>query len=155
MSILTAAQGVINATMPLPWLVVAGQPSESQLTAMHAAGLTRVIDLRDPMEPRDYDEPAAASALGLNYFNPPVISGALTDKAMDGVLAALRGANGTPTLLHCNSANRTGGPLIAFLMIDQKMDEASAVDAAMRSGLRSAELLEWAVDYVKRVESRK
>ena len=150
MSLLTAAQGVVNASSPLPWLVVSGQPSDTQLTALHTAGVRTVIDLRDSMEERGYDEAATAKALGVHYVNAPIVSGDLSDGAMATVLAALRTANGTPTLLHCNSANRTGGPLLAYLMLDEKMDEASATDAAMRSGLRSAEYLEWATDFAAR-----
>lgn len=150
MSLLESATGVINAAMPLPWLVVAGQPTEKQLSALAQGGIRTVIDVRDPMEPRPLDEPATATAAGLHYINAPIISGGLTDAMMNRVLLAMRAAAGTPTLLHCNSANRTGAPLIAYLMIDEGMDEASAVDVAMRSGLRSAELLEWATDYARR-----
>lgn len=149
MSIPAATRGIANASMPLPWLVLAGQPSEGQLASLHAAGVRTVIDLRDPMEPRPFDEPATTLALGMRYVNVPVVPGALDEMAMDEVLAALRTAAGTPTLLHCNSANRTGGPLIAFLMIDHKVDEASAIDTAMRSGLRSVELMQWATEYAR------
>lgn len=150
MSLLAAAAGVVNASSPLPWLVVAGQPSASQLTALQAAGVGTVIDLRDTMEPRPFDEPDTATTLGMHYVNTPVVSGALTDQAMDRVLTALRASRGTPTLLHCGSANRTGGPLIAYLMIDEGMDQASAVGVAMRSGLRSVELMEWGTAYARR-----
>ncbi len=80
--------------------MVGGQPSAQQLTALHAAGVRTVIDLRDPMEPRSFDEAATISALGMHYVNAPVTSGALTDQAMDRVLAALRASRETPTLLH-------------------------------------------------------
>lgn len=150
MSLLSCAQGVVNATSPLPWLIVSGQPTEAQFAALHGGGTRAVIDLRDPMEPRPFDEPATTRALGMTYVNVPVVSGALSDATMDRTLAALRAASGTPTVLHCNSANRTGGPLIAYLMLDEKMAEASAVDIAMRSGLRSVELIEWATEYVTR-----
>ncbi len=150
MSLLAAAQGIINASSPLPWLVVSGQPSGAQLTALHVAGVRTVIDLRESMEERGYDEAATAHALDVHYVNAPIVSGDLSDVAMATVLAALRAANGTPTLLHCNSANRTGGPLLAYLMLDEKMAEAAATDAAMRSGLRSAEYLEWATDFAAR-----
>ena len=113
---LSDAKGVFNASMPLPWLIVSGQPSEEQLSALRAAGLRTVIDVRDPMEPRGFDEAEAGEALGLKYVNVPVVSGAVHDGTMDRLLAAMRDARGTPTLLHCNSANRTGGPLIAYLM---------------------------------------
>ena len=55
----------------------------------------------------------------MRYVNAPVVSGALSDDAMERVLGALRMRQGTATLLHCNSANRTGWPLIAYLMLDE------------------------------------
>jgi protein tyrosine phosphatase (PTP) superfamily phosphohydrolase (DUF442 family) len=150
MSLLAAAAGILNASSPLPWLVVGGQPSGPHLSALHAAGVRTVIDIRDTMELRPFDEHGTLGTMGIEYVNAPVVSGALTDQAMDSVLAALRAARGTPTLLHCASANRTGGPLIAYLMIDEGMDEASAVDVATRSGLRSVEIMEWGTEYARR-----
>ena len=149
MPLIDAARGIANATSPLPWLVVSGQPSDAALTALQAAGVRTVIDIRDPMEPRPFDEAATVRSLGMTYANAPVVSGALSDSAMDAVLEAMRTARGTPTLLHCNSANRTGGPLIAYLMLHEAMDEAAAIEVAMRSGLRSMELLEWATNYAR------
>jgi protein tyrosine phosphatase (PTP) superfamily phosphohydrolase (DUF442 family) len=150
MTLLAAAQGVVNAALPLPWLIVSGQPTAEQFAALHAGGVATVIDLRDSMEPRPLDEPTVVTALGMHYENVPVTLGALTDDAMARVIARLRAAAGTATLLHCNSANRTGGPLLAYLMLDHGYDESQAIDAAMRGGLRSAEVLEWATDYARR-----
>ena len=150
MPLLSIAQGIINASSPLPWLIVAGQPTRAQFTALHAGDVQTVIDIRDPMEPRDVDEPVVVNSLGMKYVNAPVISGALSDKAMERVLGALRAATGTPTLLHCNSANRTGGPLLAYLMLDEGLDEQAAIAIAMQSGLRSAEVMEWATEYARR-----
>ncbi len=150
MSLRQSLPSLLNAAEPLPWLITAGQPTPDDLRAARAAGVANIIDARDPMEPRGFDEPELASNLGLHYDNTPVVTGALDDVTMDRVLAALRAHAGTATMLHCNSANRTGGPLLAYLMLDEKMDEAAAVDAAMRSGLRSVEVLEWAVDYAHR-----
>jgi protein tyrosine phosphatase (PTP) superfamily phosphohydrolase (DUF442 family) len=150
MSLLSAAQGIINASSPLSWLIVAGQPTRAQFAALRAAGVQMVIDIREPMEPREVDEPGVVSSLGMNYVNAPVVSGALSDAAMERVLGALRTARGTPTLLHCNSANRTGGPLIVYLMVDEGLDEQAAIAIAMQSGLRSAEVMEWATEYARR-----
>ena len=149
MSLLSAARDIINASSPLPWLVVGGQPTRAQFTALRAAGVQTVIDIRDPMEPREVDEPGVVSELGMKYINAPVVSGALTDAAMEKVLGALRAASGVPTLLHCNSANRTGGPLIAYLMLDEGLEEQAAIEIAMQAGLRSVELMEWATGYAR------
>jgi len=144
------ARAMPNGSSPLPWLIVAGQPSASQLGTAAAGGVATVIDLRDPMEPRGYDEAAEAARLGMRYVNVPVVSGGIGDSQMDRVLSAMRESRGSPTLLHCSSANRTGGPLLAYLLVDEKMDDQAAFDLALRSGLRSAEYLEWATDYARR-----
>ncbi len=148
MPLLDTLADIPRASQPLPWLVTAGQPSAEQLRAARVAGVTLVIDLRDPLEPRPFDEPATITALGMRYLNVPTVSGALTDEMLDDLLGALRSSRDTPTLLHCASANRVGGPLIAYLMLNEGMSEQDAVNAAMRAGLRSPEMIEWALGYV-------
>ncbi len=150
MSLREAIAGAPNAAQPLPWLVTCGQPSADQFAAAHAAGIRAVIDLRDPMESRPFDEPAALDRLGITYRNIPVNVGALDDASLEAVLAALREFADTPTMLHCASANRVGGALIPYFINDRGMDEQAAIDAAMRVGLRSAELMDWGLDYARR-----
>ena len=150
MSLLDAIKGSPNGALPLPWLATAGQPTAEQFAAARDAGVKVVIDLRDPMEPRPFDEAAPLTALGISYINVPVVSGALSDQVMEKVLAAVRAHANEPTILHCASANRVGGALIPYFILDQGMDEQAAVDAAMAVGLRSAELMEWGLDYARR-----
>lgn len=150
MTDLAAATGVPQGSQPLPWLVVTGQPTLEQLTAAQKAGVTAVIDLRDPMEDRAFSEPTEVAGLGMSYHNFPVRPGALDDGALEQALNTLRAQAGTGTLMHCASANRTGGPLIAFLILDEGMEEQAAVEVAMRAGLRSAEIMEWGLDYARK-----
>jgi len=150
MTLLEAIKGAPNAALPLPWLLTAGQPTAAQFTAAHAAGVRTVIDLRDPMEPRPLDEAATLAELGVAYINAPVVGGALSDQVMERVLAAVRAHAGTPTIVHCASANRVGGALLPFFIIDQGMEEQAAIDLAMAVGLRSAELMEWGLEYARR-----
>ena len=140
-----ALAGIPNAHEPVPGVITGGQPTRAQLEAFQAAGGRLVIDVRDPMEQRPFDEPAVARELGLTYVNVPVSPGATSDEKMNALLETLRTHDGEPTLFHCASGNRVGGPLIAWLMLDKGMDQETAVGHAMRSGLRSAEYLEWGV----------
>ncbi|MGD9524639.1 MAG: sulfur transferase domain-containing protein [Gemmatimonadales bacterium] len=149
MALLDALAGTPNAAQPLPWLLTAGQPGPDQLRAAAAAGVTVVIDLRDPMEPRPFDEPALLRELGVEYLNFPVNSGALDAATLERILGAVRQHAGAPTLVHCASANRVGGALIPYFIHDEGMDEQAAIDAAMRIGLRSAELMEWGVSHAR------
>jgi protein tyrosine phosphatase (PTP) superfamily phosphohydrolase (DUF442 family) len=148
-----ALGGVPNACQLLPTVVTGGQPSAAHLAAFKAAGGEVVLDLRDPMEPRPLDEAATIGALGMEYVNVPVGPGTLTDATLERVLGALRQAGDRLVMVHCGSGNRVGGALLPYLMLDEGMEEEDAVGQAMRVGLRSAELMEWGLDYVRRKRS--
>ena len=149
-ALLAALSGMPNASNPTPGILAGGQPTADQLRAARAAGAVTLLDTRDPMEPRPYDEPAEAAAAGLRYLNIPITGGTLDDTTMERILAVLRDAAATPVVVHCSSGNRVAGALIPYLMLDKGMDEEQAVALAMRAGLRGAELLQWGLDYAAR-----
>ncbi len=149
-----ALAGVPNACQILPSVVTGGQPSPSHLAPLHAAGGRIVLDLRDPMERRPFDEPAAVISQGMEYVNVPVGPGTLTDETLDRILGVLRAAGSRLVLVHCGSGNRVGGALIPFLMLDHGLEEEDAIAQAMRVGLRSAELMEWGLEYARRNRTR-
>jgi protein tyrosine phosphatase (PTP) superfamily phosphohydrolase (DUF442 family) len=145
-----ALAGVPNACQLLPAVVTGGQPSAANLAAFKAAGGQIVLDLRDPMEPRPLDEGGQARALGLEYVVVPITPGTMTDATLDRILQVLREARDRTVFVHCGSGNRVGGALLPFLVLDHGLEEEAAVDQAMRVGLRSAELMEWGLDYARR-----
>lgn len=149
--LLDAIAGVPNACEPLPGMVTGGQPTLDHLAALKQAGCEVVLDIRDPMEPRPMNEPAAARAAGLEYINIPVSYAALTDETLARVRETVYELSGDRTVFfHCGSGNRVGATLIPYLILDQGFTEEDAVEQAMRIGTRSAELVEWALDYVRR-----
>jgi protein tyrosine phosphatase (PTP) superfamily phosphohydrolase (DUF442 family) len=145
-----ALAGVPNACQLLPAVVTGGQPTAANLVAFKAAGGQTVLDLRDPMEPRPLDEAAHARSLGLEYVVVPVTPGTMTDQTLDRILGVLRQARDRTVFVHCGSGNRVAGAMLAFLVLDHGFEEEDAVDQAMRVGLRSAELMEWGLDYARR-----
>ena len=145
-----AASGVVNLCQVLPNLVTGGQPTTAHLEALKAAGVTLVLDTRDPMEPRPFDEPSLVRQLGMEYVNVPIVAGRQSDAELERVLAALRGAGDQQVFFHCASGNRVGAALIPYLMLDAGMEEEDAVSEAMRIGMRSAELMEWGLTYARR-----
>jgi protein tyrosine phosphatase (PTP) superfamily phosphohydrolase (DUF442 family) len=149
-ALLASLHGVVNASQPLPNLLTAGQPGPEHLAALRAAGNEVVLDIRDPMEPRSFDEPEVVRRLGMEYRNVSVRHGALDDATMAALLEVIRANAGRPMLLHCASANRVGGALIPHFILDHGMGEDEAVTAAMKIGLRGADLLEWGLDYARR-----
>jgi protein tyrosine phosphatase (PTP) superfamily phosphohydrolase (DUF442 family) len=146
-NLLAAFEGLPNAAEPVTGWITGGQPNEQQLKAFKAAGGQVVLDNRDPMEPRPFDEPAAVRAAGLEYVSLPIVHGAVTTDTMKQMHQALKKLEGKKALLHCSSGNRTAAALIPYLIVDQKLQQEDAVDLAMSIGLRSAELMEIAVTY--------
>ena len=151
-SLISAFAGLPNAAEPVPGWVTGGQPTEQHIKAFKAAGGEVVLDNRDPMEPRPFDEPAVVRATGLEYHSLPIVHGAVTQDTMRQMHEMAKRLAGRKTLMHCSSGNRTSAGLIPYLMIEKKMNEEDATELAMRGGLRSAELLELAVEYARRLD---
>lgn len=150
---LDALAGTANASEPAPGLLVSGQPGVRQFEALKAAGVDLVVDLRDPMEPRPLDEAATLAALGMEYVNIPVTAMSLDDTTLERILSRMRERADRPLLVHCASGNRVGAATIAHLMLDGGLPEDDAIQAAMRHGLRGAEILQWGLDYVQRKQT--
>jgi len=148
-----AMHGVANACQILPNVISGGQPNAEQLRALKEAGGGIVLDLRDPMEPRPVNEAEVVRELGMEYANVPVRAGSLDDTTLERILSVLRKAGGKTVFLHCGSGNRVGGALLPYFILDQGMEEQDAVDQAMRVGLRSAEMMEWGLEYARRKQA--
>jgi len=148
-TLLAAIAGLPNASEPIPGWVTGGQPTAAHVAALHAAGCQVILDNRDPMEPRAFDEPATVRAAGIEYVNIPITHGAVTVDTMQQMHEAVKKLAGRKALLHCSSGNRTAAALIPYFMLDQGMEEEAAVERAMQMGLRSAELMEFALEYVR------
>jgi protein tyrosine phosphatase (PTP) superfamily phosphohydrolase (DUF442 family) len=149
MSMRLAVTDLTNASEPLPGWVTGGQPTAEHLMALRKAGCEVVVDNRDPMEPRPFDEPAAVKQMGMEYVCLPIVHGAVNGTTMAKVHTLLRKLAGRRALLHCSSGNRTAAAMIPYFMIDEGMNEEDAVDTAMRMGMRSAELVQIALEYVR------
>ena len=150
-----AVMGVANACHALPNIVTGGQPSAEHLKAMKEAGAEILLDIRDPMEKRPFDEAALARQVGLEYINVPVSAATINDATMDRILTVLRNAGEKQIYFHCGSGNRVGAALIPYFMLDQGMDEEDSVEQAMRVGLRSPEMMEWGLEYARRRTAEK
>jgi protein tyrosine phosphatase (PTP) superfamily phosphohydrolase (DUF442 family) len=135
---------------PTEGVITSGQPSPAQLAGLGAAGCVTVVDLRAPSEPRGYDEPAAVTAAGMEYFPIPLTAETLGDAHFDRIREVLKDRVERPLLVHCASANRVGALLIPFFMLDERRPQAEALALAQRVGLRSPELAARALDYVRR-----
>ena len=145
-----ALAAIPNACQALPTVVTGGQPSATDFERFDSAGGEIVLDTRDPREPRPLDEAATLQRLGLQYEVVPIGAGLLTDETLERIREVLRTAGNRNVLFHCASGNRVGAALVPYLVLDQGMEEEDAVAQALRVGLRSPELLEWAREYVRK-----
>jgi protein tyrosine phosphatase (PTP) superfamily phosphohydrolase (DUF442 family) len=149
-ALLDAAAGVPNAAEPIPGLVTGGQMMRHHLAALKQAGCELVFDCRDPMEPRPVREPEDVTAAGLEYVCVPVGHARGDDATLRQVREVLRANVGKRKVFyHCASGNRVGATLIPYLILDQGFEQEDAVNTALRAGMRSAELMEWALAYVR------
>ena len=89
-SLLSAVQGLPNASEPIPGWVTGGQPTAAHVAALRAAGCEVILDNRDPMEPRPFDEPATVRAAGMEYVSIPIVHGAATVDTMQQMHGAVK-----------------------------------------------------------------
>ena len=148
--LLDAIAGVANACEPIPGIVTGGQPTAAHLAALKRAGCAVVIDIREPMEPQPFRTPDAVTAAGLEYRSIPVGHGAVSEATFGSLVDAVRELAGKrPAFIYCASGNRVGASLLPYFMVEQGMEEEEAVAQALRVGLRSAELMERALEYAR------
>jgi protein tyrosine phosphatase (PTP) superfamily phosphohydrolase (DUF442 family) len=148
MTTFDALFGIANACQATPTMVTGGQPTAEQLAAFKAAGGVLVLDIRDPMEARPFNEPAKLQELGLEYVNIPVVAGQVNEAILERILDVVRKNQGRQMLFHCASGNRVGGALLPHFILDLGMEEEDAIAEAMRIGLRSPEMMQWGLEYV-------
>ncbi len=138
--------GLRGAKHPEAGLLFGGQPTEDQLKAMAADGLSLVLDLRTEGENRGFDEPAALQSLDVPYLNLPVDGDRLAlPETFERFIAAMEEADG-PVLVHCASGNRVGAMYYAYLVAAKGVEREEARKRARENGLGNR-ALEDAVDH--------
>ena len=128
-----------------------GQPTIAQLSELKSQGITTIINLRTAGE-AGFDaaaQEAEIKKLGMKYVHIPVSNQAgPKDEQADEFLKVTDDAKNRPVFVHCGSANRVGG----FFMIRRVLRDGMTFDAAkaeaQKIGLRSAQLEEFAKQYI-------
>ena len=129
-------------------LLLAGQPTEEDLTKIREAGIQRLITLRTDGEV-NWDEAELARQAGLEFVAVPFRSpDTLTDAVFDEIRALLQESGKTATMLHCGSANRVGAVWLAYRVLDEGIDVDQALAEAKRVGLRTPGYEERALSYI-------
>lgn len=133
--------GIANATQPEEGLLLGGQPTAKQLKEAAKAGYRTVIDLRDVEEDRGFDEAKAARKAKLEYTNIPVTLATLDAPTIKYFLTVLSNAE-RPALIHCGTGGRAGALYYSWLVLEQGVPEAQALEQARAAGLHSPDLEE-------------
>lgn len=129
---------------------LSGQPFADDLRLAQQGGIKTVVSLRFPEE-LDWQEAKVAERLGLAFHNVPFKKPeTLTDEVFDQTRVLLNDPSQRPLLLHCSSANRVGAVWLAHRVLDVGLSMSKAEDEAARVGLKSADYLQKAKDYIAR-----
>ena len=130
-------------------IYLSGQFTPGDLTAIQAAGIKRVISLRNASE-LNWNEKQVVEELDLEFQSVPFAQpDTLNDEVFDQICILLKDDSGK-TLLHCGSASRVGGVWIAHRALNDGIPLEQARKEAAQIGLRSPEYEAKAIAYVKK-----
>ena len=131
---------IYGAKHPFPGVLTGGQPTEKQLELAKSKGFKTIINLRMPNEMTQWDEPAKAKALGMQYIAIPVgNANDINVKNSRTLVAALEDQNNYPLLIHCASGNRVGALFALDAYNNAKMNKEEALQIGRDSGLTGLE----------------
>lgn len=116
------AVGNVTPLLQVDNCYLAGQPQVADLEAFKAAGVKKIISLRDPSE-INWDERAAVEAAGLEFVQIPMRSpDQMTAEKITEVCSLLQQAeeNDELVVLHCGAAVRASAVWLAYYCVSKK-----------------------------------
>ncbi len=126
-----------------------GQATDKAFAKIAASGFRSVLSLRTRLEGVDLErERSLVEQNGLRYFNIPVVSRAPRPEQADEFLRVVKIPAHHPMLIHCATANRVGGFMMIYRVVEQGWSVEKAFSEALKIGLRGEELKAFAKDYV-------
>ncbi len=131
-----------------------GQPRLEDLARLKSDGVTTIINLRRPSEYDAEEEARKAKELGLRYFNIPVNTADPKEEQADEFLKIMADTKNRPAFIHCASANRVGGFWMIRRVLADGWKPEDAEQEARKIGLRSPNLVEFALDYIHRHQKK-
>jgi len=135
---------------------VGGQPSDLAYAKAVENGFRSVLTLRSRNDGVDLlRERLMAEKNQLRYFNLPVLTSLPRMEQVDEFLRLLRDKRNQPMLVNCAFAERVAPYMLIFRMVEQGWSEEKAIEEAVRSGLKAAQLRIFTRDYRTRHHLRK
>lgn len=125
-------------------LYLAGQPSAESVSAIKDFGVERIFNLRNEAEMDFSTERENFETAGLEYHQMTILDETKTlDREtvikLNSMIDPVK-----PNFIHCGTANRVGGWLITYLVLNRKMDFDAAVEIAKNNGLTNPGFIEQA-----------
>lgn len=131
-------------------LATGGQPTMEQFASLKREGFRTIINLREPSEHDAVAEAAEARRLGLGYVSIPVRAAEPKDEQVDAFLAAMKDKKIWPAFVHCGTASRVAAFWLIHRVLVDGWEFSDAENEARLVGLKSANLREFAYEYVCR-----
>lgn len=137
-SLPTVTAASVGSTKPLlkvDHCYLAGQPQADDFAAFKAAGVKKVISIRDPSEV-SWDERSAVEAAGMEFVQIPMRSpDQMTDEKIKEICELLQQAEeqDETVVLHCGAAVRASAVWLAHYCVSRKAswEEAEVVAATL------------------------
>jgi uncharacterized protein (TIGR01244 family) len=125
-------------------------PADS-LPHLREMGFKAVINLRQAEEAGADVETARRTAeqAGLRYVHIPMNGSNPQPETADAFLAAVQDPANSPVYIHCGTANRVGAMWLIKRVVVDGWDVDRATQEARQIGLRSPQLEQFALDYIK------
>jgi protein tyrosine phosphatase (PTP) superfamily phosphohydrolase (DUF442 family) len=125
-----------------------GQPSEPAYAKAAANGFRSILTLRGSKNGVDLlRERFLVEKHKMHFFNIPVVSAVPRREQVDEFLRLARDRSNQPMLINCANAERVGAFMMIFRIIEQGWSEDKAIEEAVRSGLKSSALKQFADNY--------
>ncbi len=126
------------------------QPTPEQIAALSDKGFNTIINLREESEFNDGPQARAAREAGMLFLRVPVSKQNPTDAAVEKFLSVTDDESVYPVFVYCGSGNRAAALWMIRRVLRDGWALADAEAEADRAGLKTAEMRDFARDYIRR-----
>jgi protein tyrosine phosphatase (PTP) superfamily phosphohydrolase (DUF442 family) len=137
-------------------LATGAQPTDQAYAKAATSGFRSVLSLRTGNEGVDLGrERSLVEKSKMRYLNIPVVSSAPKPEQADEFIRLVNDKSNHPMLINCASANRVGAFMMIYRVLEQGWSEDKALAEAVRIGTSSANLKQFAHDYIEQHKAKK
>ena len=131
-------------------VAIGAQPTPEQVTALSTEGFHAIINLREESEFDDQPQARAAADAGMLFLRDPVSRQMPTDESVEKFLSLTDEQRVYPVFIYCGSGNRAAALWMIRRVLRDGWALADAEAEADRAGLKTADMREFALGYIRR-----